>query len=612
MDRTVGPGRLVGGRYELSELIGSGGFGRVWKAHDRRLRTNVAVKGLSLPLSASPTEREERLRRAEREVLNAARLRDHPHIVSVHDVVVEDDIPWIVMQFVVGRSLSERLRASGPLSVREATEVARAMLKALDAAHRAGIVHRDIKPANVMLADSGDILLTDFGIATHEDDVSLTVTGSVVGSVPYMAPERVHGEKGQAPSDLFSLGVTLHEAVEGASPFGRDSTPASLHAVAYEEPPRAVRAGTLTPLITRLLAKAPGDRPTIAEALALLDSPAGTAAPTAVVTEASRGPLAALPTATALPPVFGAPPPAVATPAAPTPVPQVAQPGAGVAPWPAASRRPERSWLGWSVALFLGVITAALVVVLVTDDEEDAPQGGTVSSGGGEFGSTAPVSIEDMESAESTIAVSGVEGNGPVSLGVWVDLDHSFVGDLEMELVAPDGTAFELEAEDEPREYTVDASEVGASGTWTLRIDDTARADEGTLNSWSLRFGPGQVGGQNASGGGESTGQEFGSTAPVSIEDMESAESTIAVSGVEGNGPVSLGVRVDLDHSFVGDLEMELVAPDGTAFELEAEDEPREYTVDASEVGASGTWTLRIDDTMRADEGTLNSWSLRF
>lgn len=165
MDRAVERGRLIGGRYELIEELGRGGFGRVWKGRDQRLRTDVALKCLLLPSTASAAEREERLRRSEREALNAARLRDHPHIVSVHDVLVEDEIPWIVMQLVVGKTLSARLRESGPLSVSETADIARALLSALGAAHEAGVVHRDVKPANVLLADNGGILLTDFGIA---------------------------------------------------------------------------------------------------------------------------------------------------------------------------------------------------------------------------------------------------------------------------------------------------------------------------------------------------------------------------------------------------------------------------------------------------------------
>ncbi|WP_062217531.1 proprotein convertase P-domain-containing protein [Streptomyces sp. NBRC 109706] len=599
MDHTVGPGKLIGERYELTELIGGGGFGRVWKAHDRRLRADVALKGLFLPPSASAAEQEDRLRRSEREVLNAARLRDHPHIVSVHDVVVEDDIPWIAMQLVVGRSLSERLRESGPLPPAEATEVARAMLKALAAAHGAGIVHRDIKPANVMLADNGAILLADFGIATHETDASLTVTGSVVGSAPYMAPERVHGEKGQAPSDLFSLGVTLHEAVEGDSPFDRGSTAASLHAVAYEEPPVPERAGALTPLITRLLAKAPGERPTIPEAFDLLDSPPGTtpppvsAAPTAVVTELAPVPPPAtpqalptatpqaLPTATAwpLPPAWGTLPPP---------------------PPPPPSRGSGLKWLGWVVALALGVLVVVLVAVNQDDDDPGPDDGGA-------FANATSLDIPDEASVESTIHVSGVGGNAPQELRVAVDISHSHVNDLEVELVSPDGTGFELEAFDELHEYTVDASAAEADGTWTLRIEDTAAADDGTLNSWSLHFGSGTGSGSVALGEGA-----FRNARSMAIRDHSTLESAIDVTGVGDQAPSTLRVGIDLSHSYISEVRLELVSPDGTGFELEAFDEPHEYTVDASAAEADGTWTLRVEDTAGGDQGTLYSWSLHF
>lgn len=267
------PGQVIGGRYRLVSSLGSGGFGRVWKAHDETLRLDVAVKELWIPPAASETEQAERLARAAREARNAARLRDHPNIVGVHDVVVEDDRPWIVMRLVDGCSLAERLAGDGPLSVEEAADVAERLLLALGAAHDAGIVHRDVKPANVMLATNGGVLLADFGIAVHHADTALTATGAVIGSVEYMAPERVRGTDGLAASDLFSLGVTLYQAVEGVSPFRRDTPTGSLTAVLFDQAPPPRRAGRLAPLITGLLEKDPDRRPTVAAALASLRSP---------------------------------------------------------------------------------------------------------------------------------------------------------------------------------------------------------------------------------------------------------------------------------------------------------------------------------------------------
>ncbi|HEY3482505.1 MAG TPA: serine/threonine-protein kinase, partial [Streptomyces sp.] len=271
------PGRLVGGRYRLVGRLGAGGMGRVWRAHDQTLGIDVAIKEVSLPFMLSDEQLAERLRRAEREARNTARLRDHPGIVTVHDVVIDDDAPWIVMQLVSGRSLDEHLHEHGRLSVENTAKVAETMLRALAAAHAAGIVHRDVKPANVLLADDGRVLLTDFGIAQHEGDSSLTMTGAVIGSAEYLAPERARAEDAGPPADLFSLGVTLYQAVEGVSPFRRDSPTATMTAVLFEQPPPPKHAGRLTGLLAALLAKEPAQRPTVQRALAMLTE-GGTAA----------------------------------------------------------------------------------------------------------------------------------------------------------------------------------------------------------------------------------------------------------------------------------------------------------------------------------------------
>jgi serine/threonine protein kinase len=283
VSRETQAGRLVDGRYRLLDRLGEGGFGRVWRAHDAALNVEVAVKEVWLPETMSPDERAQRLRRAEREAHNAARLRDHPNIVAVYDVVVDDDAPWIVMRLVHGLSLDEHVRAHGPLSVAEATTVASALLAALGAAHEAGVLHRDVKPANVMLASNGTVLLTDFGIAVHHTDGTLTATGAFIGSVEYIAPERARGLADQPAGDLFSLGVTLYQAIEGFSPFRRATPTGSLAAVLLETAPPPRQAGRLAPLLAGLLEKDPTDRLTIPQALALLQAAPGQGEKTTVV-----------------------------------------------------------------------------------------------------------------------------------------------------------------------------------------------------------------------------------------------------------------------------------------------------------------------------------------
>ncbi|WP_168200579.1 serine/threonine-protein kinase [Allokutzneria sp. NRRL B-24872] len=264
-------GRVVGGRYRLVAELGSGGFGRVWRAHDETLGVDVAVKEMRMPSGLSQAEQDERLARAVREARNAARLRNHENIVAIYDAVTEDGRPWIVMELVHGLSLAEHIAAHGPLSTDMATRLAQALLSAVGAAHREGLVHRDIKPANVMITDGGRVLLTDFGTAVHHTDTALTATGMFIGSLEYLAPERLRTD-GLPASDLFSVGVTVYQAVEGTSPFRRDSPEGTLAALLLGEVPAPQRAGELTELITRLLDKDPDTRPTVPEAMAMIGS----------------------------------------------------------------------------------------------------------------------------------------------------------------------------------------------------------------------------------------------------------------------------------------------------------------------------------------------------
>ncbi|MGW2850434.1 serine/threonine-protein kinase, partial [Streptomyces sp. NPDC001215] len=229
---------------------------------------DVAVKQPRLPGDPDDAAHQRAAHRIYREARAAARV-DHPAAVSIHDVVVEEGSPWIIMELVRGESLDEALRR-GPLAPAEAARIGLALVGALDAAHRVGIVHRDVKPANVLLGPSGRVVLTDFGIAHVQGEESLTVTGEFVGSLEFIAPERMSGRNAGPASDLWSLGVLLYAAVEGWSPFRRTTVESTLAAVLAADPPEPERAGPLAPLIGRLLVKEPEQRPGARETRAAL------------------------------------------------------------------------------------------------------------------------------------------------------------------------------------------------------------------------------------------------------------------------------------------------------------------------------------------------------
>ncbi|NEA05023.1 protein kinase, partial [Streptomyces sp. SID10116] len=263
-----GTGRLIAHRYRLLGKLGHGGMGTVWRAKDETVDREVAVKEPRVPDHLPERERANVFERMRREARAAARL-DHPAVVNVHDVAVEDGQPWIVMELVQGRSLGAALQ-EGTLGAREAARIGLDVLNALDAAHQAGILHRDVKPDNVMLGRHDRVVLTDFGIAQIEGETNLTDTGGFVGSPEFIAPERVLGQRPGPASDLWSLGVVLYAATEGVSPFRRNNTPATLQSVLNATPAAPASAsGPLAEAINRLLAKDPAHRPNAAQVRAL-------------------------------------------------------------------------------------------------------------------------------------------------------------------------------------------------------------------------------------------------------------------------------------------------------------------------------------------------------
>ncbi|MDX6742134.1 serine/threonine-protein kinase [Actinocorallia sp. A-T 12471] len=247
---------VLAARYELRGMIGEGGMGRVWRAHDLVLDRVVAVKRVTFPEGVSADERMVLCRRAVREARAAAAVR-HPSIVAVHDVLEEDGVPCVVMELVEGRSLREAL----PVPPREAARIGLAVLSALTAAHAAGVVHRDVTPGNVLLADDGRVVLTDFGIAAVSGAEALTRTGVLVGAPGFLPPERLSGGVHGPEGDIFSLGATLYAAVNGHGPFRRATEAATLAATVLDRPPRLRGAGPLGGLLARMLRKDPATRP---------------------------------------------------------------------------------------------------------------------------------------------------------------------------------------------------------------------------------------------------------------------------------------------------------------------------------------------------------------
>ena len=259
---------LIGGRYRLERPIGSGGMGLVWQASDELLNRTVAVKELVV-------ERDDRFDEARQRVMREARLAarmQHPHVVSVFDVVLHDDRPWLVMEYLPSRSLAEVLAEHGQLPPGEVADIGRQIADGLAAAHAAGIVHRDIKPGNVLLTLDGTVKITDFGVARAVDEVQITSTGIIAGTPAFLAPEVARGQSPSAAADIFALGATLYAAVEGQLPYGHsDNALALLHKVANDEPTPPSSAGPLTATLMRLLRVSPEQRPTAAEAKELLD-----------------------------------------------------------------------------------------------------------------------------------------------------------------------------------------------------------------------------------------------------------------------------------------------------------------------------------------------------
>jgi len=267
--------RVLNERFRLDYKLGAGGMGSVWLAEDKLLERSVALKELVPYIPGSDLA--ERRMRAMQEARAMARVR-HPAIVPIHDVFFIGDDPWIVMEYISGRSLYDLIK-NQTLDERSIARIGLHVLRGLIAVHRAGVVHRDVKPTNILVADDDDsIFLVDFGIARIVGDTSLTGYG-IVGTAEYLAPERFTPRyKIGPPADIWALGVTFYHALEGYSPFWRDSErswEATMMAILKEPPRTPSRGGRLADITLQMLHKDPARRADAHRVLAVLEAIVG-------------------------------------------------------------------------------------------------------------------------------------------------------------------------------------------------------------------------------------------------------------------------------------------------------------------------------------------------
>jgi serine/threonine protein kinase len=262
LGRPVTADSIIARRFRISRLLGTGGMGAVWLAEDDVLRRPVALKQLT-------NEQREEGSSALREARAAARISHHG-VVRVHDVLLDEDGHWIVMEALPGVPLSTIIRERGRLPVDEVTTIALHLVSALEAIHAADLVHRDVKPSNVQICGDDRVVLTDFGLSTPHGIVGGLRSGAVTGSLPYLAPETILDGHVGPPSDLYALGVTLFTAVEGHPPFTNDAPLSLLDSLLSNETAPTRHAGCLDVVIQGLLQRDPARRMNTATARSLL------------------------------------------------------------------------------------------------------------------------------------------------------------------------------------------------------------------------------------------------------------------------------------------------------------------------------------------------------
>jgi serine/threonine protein kinase len=342
------PGELINGRYRLVEVIGQGAMGTVWRGHDEMLDREVAIKKVLLSPEIDDEERAALKALAIQEARATARL-SHPGVITVYDVIEHDDAPVIVMELLKGRSLAAILQQEVRLPWKRVAVIGAAMVDALREAHEAGIVHRDLKPANVLIAGRR-IVITDFGIAQRSGEQVGADPGDVTGTPAFMAPEQAENAAASPAADMWSLGATLFNAVEGRPPYEGPDYATVLLLLLAQDPPEPQRAGPLRPLITSLLHKDPALRPTAGDVADQVDA--------LLHQDSNLGALAQKPPT---PPSF--PPPDPSRPYAPTSVAPPKVPSPGPAPYAPGSWAPRKRRRRGGFAIGIAAVFGVLILL---------------------------------------------------------------------------------------------------------------------------------------------------------------------------------------------------------------------------------------------------------
>lgn len=398
MSEVPGDDRLIAGRYRLLGPLGQGGMGVVWRARDEVLGREVAVKEVRAPSGLASSDVQRLYARLEREAWAAARV-SHRNVVTVYDVATEDSRPWIVMELIRGLPLSEVLDAEGPMTPQRAARIGAEVLAALRSAHASGVLHRDVKPGNVLLANDGRVVLTDFGIAMVEGTSALTMTGELIGSPEFLAPERALGRTPGPESDLWSLGVLLYAATEGNSPFRQNTPLNTLRAVVDEELPQPRRAGPLGPVVEGLLRKDPADRLSAEQAEHELRIIAAGGSPRA--------------TGTGTPDPYGPTTTAgTITPRAPLPVPPPPSPELSTTAEVTPAGPPRRAVTLLAVGVAVLLLAVGGIIWTLADGGDDGDTGGATGSGPGATSSAPRTTPAAQEAPGSTGAQSGSSSTG--------------------------------------------------------------------------------------------------------------------------------------------------------------------------------------------------------